>query len=300
MGRVFMLLKRGNGKKHCLVCRVNKGVIMMFKLPMGSFFKQPIEPSVQQQATLNAFVQATGGSAKVQNDAWQCLRHWVQKRLYPWTHRYQSIAEDLVQEALITLWLVLQHQPHKGKDSGHYNHQPSPPQAMCDAVLYYWQIVNKLEQQTRNLSKKELRYWQRHATTTVLDITKGSGGGVSEMQWEAQVYAQAQGHPARNSGLEQISAEVADINQCLSVLLRALQRQAVWGEKAQWFLKTRFQLTETLQPNSVLSSSTTAEHKAYQQKYIAQQLGISQQAVSGYEKRLLQYCQQVLQAYYPF
>jgi hypothetical protein len=282
----------------------------MFKLSKRLFFKPSVEPSAQQQAMLNTFVQAMHGNAKVQNNAWQCLKHWVQKRLYPWTHRYQSIAEDLVQEALITLWLALQHQPCKGNGCNNNNQlqrqvvgSSAHPTTVSDAVLYYWHIVNKLEQQTRNLSKKELRYWHRHAPVAVPDNTKESGGYATmstEMQWEAQVYAQAQRHPARNSGLEQISVEIADINQCLSVLLKALQRQAVWGEKAHWFLKTRFQLTETLNPNVVAPVATAVEHKGYQQKQIAQQLGISQQAVSGYEKRLLQYCQQVLQAYYPF
>jgi RNA polymerase sigma factor (sigma-70 family) len=236
--------------------------------------------SVQQQEALTIFAQACSTNNQTQQYAWHWLKRWVQKRLYPWTSRYQSISEDLVQEGLITVWMALcQRRGYQ-----------SPP--IVDTVAYYWQMVDLVEQHARNLSKKELRYWQKHA----LPPTDNTA---PEAQWDTQVYTHAQELRSAHS-LESINTEIADIHQCLSILLSTLQRQALWGQKAQWFLQQRFQLTDTLQPNMALVSSTITDHKPYQQKHIAQQLGISQQAVSGYEKRLLQYCQQVLQAYYPF
>ena len=97
----------------------------------------------QQAEVLQAFAKATHSTnAKQQNDAWQSLKKWVQKRLYPWLTQYSPIADELAQEGLITLWLTLKSNPLQ------------PDTNPATYLAYYWQMVSAVEQKARTISQK--------------------------------------------------------------------------------------------------------------------------------------------------
>ncbi len=231
--------------------------------------------SPQQTEALKAFCKAVDSTnPQYQNDAWQWLKKWVQKRLYPWLAQYTPIADELAQEGLITLWLALKK-------------NPMAPDNTATQLAYYWQMVSALEQKARTLSQKEIRYWNKQANLNTEDPAAPA--------WEEQVYFHSQ-QLQTNQALKVLDAEVGDVAQCITHLFNQLKKRAELGKKALWFLKKRFGLEE----EATLVPTTTNDEDPSHQKAIAQVLGISQQAVSNYEKRLLKQCKQWLLPYYPF
>jgi DNA-directed RNA polymerase specialized sigma24 family protein len=229
----------------------------------------------QQVAILKAFAQATESpSPHCQHEAWEALKKWVSRRLYPWLTQYAPIAEELAQEGLITLWLALKNNPLE------------PTENATIQLAYYWRMVSALEQKARSLSQKEIRHWNRYANIQC--------EGADTPAWEEQVYFHSQ-QLQTNQALKVLDAEVGDVAQCIKQLFSQLAKRASLGEKALWFLKKRFHLEGA---PSVAGLPT--EEDASIQKSIAQTWGVSQQAVSGYEKRLLKQCQRWLMPYYPF
>jgi DNA-directed RNA polymerase specialized sigma24 family protein len=232
----------------------------------------------QQAEVLQAFAKATHSTnTKQQNDAWQSLKKWVQKRLYPWLTQYSPIADELAQEGLITLWLTLKNNPLQSDSNP------------ATYLAYYWQMVSAIEQKARTISQKEIRHWHKQA-----HFNTNNNDESSAQAWEEQVYfhsQQLQSAPA----LKALDAEIGDIAQCITHLFNQLKKRASLGEKAIWFLKKRFHLDDV--PS--LPASATIEDSSFQ-RTIAQELGISQQAVSHYEKRLLKQCKRWLMPYCPF
>ena len=231
----------------------------------------------QQAEVLQAFAKAAHSTnTKQQNEAWQSLKKWVQKRLYPWLTQYAPIADELAQEGLITLWLTLKSNPLQ------------PDTNPATYLAYYWQMVSALEQKARTISQKEIRHWNKQAHFST------NADESSAQAWEEQVYFHSQ-QLQSDQALKALDAEIGDIAQCITHLFNQLNKRASLGEKAIWFLKKRFYLDDVLS----LAASATIEDSSFQ-RTIAQELGISQQAVSHYEKRLLKQCQHWLMPYYPF
>lgn len=232
----------------------------------------------QQAEVLQAFANAIqSNNVQQKNDAWQSLKKWVQKRLYPWLTQYSPIADELAQEGLIALWLALKSNPLQASQN------PSVH------LAYYWQMVSALEQKARTISQKEIRYWHKQAHFNTNNTDESSA-----QAWEEQVYFHSQ-QLQSDQALKALDAEIGDIAQCMTHLFNQLKKRASLGEKALWFLKKRFHLDDV--PS--LAASATIEDSSFQ-RTIAQELGISQQAVSHYEKRLLKQCQHWLMPYYPF
>ena len=249
----------------------------MKKKIVASNVSNPLQKKLhpQQAEVLKTLSQAfNANSPQQKNEAWQLLKTWVQKRLYPWLTQYAPIADELVQEGLITLWLTLKNNP------------PQPEQTPTAHLAYYWHLVAILEQKARSISQKEIRHWNKqvHFNTPTTD-TLGQA-------WEEQVYFHS--HQLQSDqAFKVLEVELGDIARCMAHLFNQLKKRAILGEKALWFLKKRFNL-------EVTSSQCTTSEDPSHQKTIAQTLGISQQAVSSYEKRLLKQCQQWLMPYYPF
>jgi DNA-directed RNA polymerase specialized sigma24 family protein len=238
----------------------------------------------QQAEALAAFKEATENQhPKTQKATWQWLKKWVQKRLYPWLNQYSPIAEDMTQEGLIALWVALQ-QPTSAITPS--NNQDNDDETTASQLAYYWQLVSALEQKARTLSQKEIRHRQKQATFSEENTL---------FSWEEQLFAHSSTLQTEQA-LKALDAEVADVAHCITHLFNQLKKRASLGEKALWFLRKRFQLDPQQQPTS---TTNDPEDRGYQAE-IAETWGVSQQAVSSYEKRLLKQCRQWLLPYYPF
>jgi hypothetical protein len=256
----------------------------MKKLPSASPIghQSPKQLLPQQAEILQAFLAVNNDfNTNNKNEQWYFIQKWVKKRLHPWFTQYTPIADELAQEGLIALWLAIKNNPM--------------PTELSPAtyVAYYWHMVATLEQKARSVSQKEVRYWRKQAyVSTTTD-------GNSPQAWEEYVYFNSQ-QLQSSQVINRFDAELADIAQCVKQLFAYLKTRASMGEKASWFLKKRFHLDEERHPASTTSAENGTETDPSHQKVLAQTLGISQQGVSTYEKRLLKQCQRWLMPYYPF